>query len=686
MHTQPLLLELGTEELPAKGLKNLSDAFSALVARGLTEAKLSFSHVEKIATPRRLGLIIHDLVERQADEQIEKRGPPLAAAFDDKGHITKATEGFLRANQAEASALFTRDKYVWLSIAQMGRSIDDLLQPLLERVISELPMGKRMRWGAQEEAFIRPVHSLVVLYGDRILPVKLLGCQADRRTFGHRFHHPEAVILGHANTYLSQLENAFVIPQFEQRRHSIMKQATALAQLQQGVARLPEALLDEVTGLVEWPVAICGHFDPAFLTVPAEALISAMEGHQKSFAVFQHEHALLPCFITVSNIQSHDLDRVIRGNERVMRARLSDAAFFYQMDLKQPLSHFLAHLPTVIFQAKLGTLAEKNQRIQQLAVWIAEKIKIDVAPTERAAVLCKADVMTQLVGEFPELQGIAGYHYALAEGESVAVAKGIKSHYHPRFSGDSLPENEIGEALGLADRMDTLVGIFSIGQRPTGEKDPFALRRAALGFLRIVIEKQRSLDLNAFIDQSLSVYHKLPGLSVKQEIYGFMMDRLRSWYAEQGISKDVFEAVAAKSLADIYDIHQRIQALQRFIALPEAKILVAAQKRVSNLLQKEGVIDRFYPLHPDLFVDAAEKTLAAEMGRLSKVVEPLYADHQYGDMLAILSDVHKPIQVFFDTVMIIVPEQALKENRLALLQHLRALFLQVADISLLQLE
>lgn len=684
IHTDHLLIELGTEELPPKPLKKLADHFAASIAQALTQAGLSFTKITSYAAPRRLALKITDLAAKQADRQVEKRGPTLTVALDAQGQPTKACEGFLRSAQATADQLITRDNYVWVISDEKGKTVQELIPEMLAQALQALPIPKRMRWGSSTAEFVRPVHWLVLLYGKEIIPATILEHKADRKTFGHRFHHPQAITLLHADDYEAALEKAMVIADFEKRREKIRVQIIALAREHDAQALIHDNLLDEVTALTEWPVALCGKFDERFLAVPAEALISAMEGHQKCFAVVDQQHQLKPYFITVSNIQSLKPQQVIAGNQRVIHARLSDAEFFYKTDLKAPLSTYIEPLKNVVFQAKLGTLYDKSQRIKHLAGFIAEQLKSDNSIAQRTAELCKADLVTNMVGEFPELQGIAGYYYAKQSGEAAETALAIKEHYLPRFAGDELPTTMAGCAVAIADRIDTLVGIFGINQIPTGEKDPFALRRAAIGVLRIMIEHELPLDLKQIITFAYKQFSSLSNTETSNQVFEFMMERLRAWYLERGLTAEIFNAVAAMTPTSPLDFHHRINAMSYFMNLPEAQALAAANKRVSRILQKEVNLSADLAFNVTLLTDEAEKNLATKITDLTATVNMLYEKGQYNDVLTTLSQLRDPIDQFFENVMVMVDDPAIKNNRLALLQSLRKLFLLIGDVSLLQ--
>lgn len=679
--TANFLLELGTEELPPKSLPKLSASLVDGITKGLQQAGITFTHITPFAAPRRLAVVITALAEKQPDRHIEKRGPALAAAFDANGQPTKACQGFLCGCQASAEQLIQRDGYVWFNGEEKGKATIALLPAIIQQAIQQLPIAKRMHWGNSEAEFVRPVHWLVMLYGDKIVPATILEHHSSTITYGHRFHHPQPIVLKHADEYEAALLAANVVADFAKRRDHIQQQIVASAREVQGQAIVEEALLDEVTALVEWPVALRGHFDERFLAVPQEALISSMQGHQKCFSIVDVQHNLLPYFITISNIASKDPQRVITGNERVIRARLSDAEFFYTTDLKQPLTHYAELLKNVVFQAQLGTLHEKTQRIKALAEIIAEQLTCNIDYASRAASLCKADLMTSMVGEFPELQGIAGFYYAQHSGEPAEVALAIKEHYLPRFAGDELPTTLSGCAVALADRLDTLVGIFGINQIPTGEKDPFALRRAALAILRIIIEHELNLDLQVLLTKAYTNYASLPNQETVNQVLHFIIERLRAWYIDKQIPVGIFAAVAAVKSTQPLDFHRRVLAVNHFSQLPEAQALAAANKRVSKILEKENQQLNNAAINPDLFEHEAERKLYEA---LSESQAHITHDMDYQQVLGNLAALRQPIDNFFDEVMVMVDDANIRHNRLALLSTLRALFLQVADISLLQ--
>ncbi|MEX1200349.1 MAG: glycine--tRNA ligase subunit beta [Methylophaga sp.] len=690
MSQQDFLFELGTEELPPTTLGTLSCALLGGIEQGLKAAELSFSVTAAYAAPRRLAVTVYDLQTQQADRQIEKRGPAVSAAFDDEGNPSKALQGFARSCGVEVDALETleTDKGKWLVYRQQqaGQSAAELLPLIVQQALDALPIAKRMRWGNSSAEFVRPVHWLVMLLGDEVVPATILDTQADRISYGHRFHHPQPIRINSARSYAPQLETeGHVMADFAARREAILGQVTELASTLGGEAIIDKDLLDEVTGLVEWPVAIAGSFDKRFLELPPQALISSMQGHQKYFPVQAKTGQLLANFITVCNIESRDMAQVIAGNERVIRPRLSDAAFFWDTDRKQPLSARQQQLKTIVFQNKLGTVYDKSQRVAKLAAVIAEKIGADAAQAQRAGELAKCDLLTEMVGEFPELQGIMGRNYATLDGEPAAVANALDEQYMPRFAGDDLPAGGIGQALSLAEKLDTLVGLFGIGQPPTGAKDPFALRRAALGALRIIIEKQLDLDLAELLQIATDNFaDKLTEKAAADQVQSYMFERLRGYILDNGFTGDTFEAVLAVAPSRPLDFMQRLEAVSGFRALPEADALAAANKRIDNILRKNGAYDQQLGLKADLLSDQAEQDLAALVMQVQQTVAPLMQKADYSAVLKRLATMRDSIDKFFDDVMVMADDPAVRDNRLALLNQTRALFIGVADISCLQ--
>lgn len=690
----PFLVEIGTEELPPKALKSLYQSFADGIESGLRSAGLGFGKIHAFGAPRRLAVLVENLELRQPDQQIEKLGPAVASAFDANGNPTKAAEGFARSNGIEFSQLqrAQTDKGERLAYrsSQEGKFAIDLLPEIVAASLDKLPIPKRMRWGAKRAEFVRPVHWLVMLQGKQVIDAEILGIKAGRDTRGHRFHANRNFSLGNALDYQLTLENeAYVIADFNERRGKIRAQVEAAGKKLDGVAVIDEDLLDEVTGLVEWPVALAGKFEERFLAVPQEALISSMKEHQKYFHVVDANGKLLPHFITVSNIESKDPAKVIDGNERVIRPRLSDAAFFYETDLKTPLAVRREKLKTVVFQEKLGTVFDKTERIAKLAEFIAKKIHSTSdnqdmgAWAQRAGELSKADLVSNMVGEFAEMQGIAGTYYAKHDGEPNEVAEAIREHYLPRYAGDELPATATGAAVALADRFDTIVGIFGIGQPPTGSKDPFALRRAALGILRLIVEKGFDLDLRECLAQAQANYPQLAAQpALVDTVLAYMIERFRAWYEDEKIPVEVFLAVTAKNLSRPLDINQRVHAVHRFSQLPEAEALASANKRVSNILAKADVA-QLPALNIALLKEAAERELGDQICALAQKAAPLFAQRKYRDGLEQLAGLRASVDKFFDEVMVMVDDEVVRNNRLALLSMLRNLFLEVADISLL---
>lgn len=686
------LVELGTEELPPKALKKLGQAFYDETVNGLQQAGLEYSEAKWFASPRRLAIQIKALDTKQADQTIERKGPAVKAAYDADGNPTKAALGFAKSCGIDINDVQTQetDKGAWLihKFVKSGEAADQLLPSIVDQALAKLPIPKRMTWGNHTVAFVRPVHWLVMLLDSNVIPCEILGQQAGNQTRGHRFHCPDSLVLNHADDYEKLLsEKAYVIADFAERRTKIKQQVIDTVTSLNGEADLDEDLLDEVTGLVEWPVALSGQFDEAFLKVPAESLISAMKEHQKYFPVrSKSDGSLLNRFITVSNIESQDASLVIEGNEKVIRPRLSDAKFFYDTDLKMSLEAFNSRLEKVIFQKQLGSVKEKAERVSQLAKSLAPMLGAEPSNAERAGLLCKADLATNMVGEFPELQGIMGRYYAKAQGENDEVAAALDEQYQPRFAGDDLPQTLTGCAVSLAEKLDTLVGIFGIGQKPSGDKDPFALRRAALGILRITIEKGFDLPLDEVIDTAQSLYgDKLTSSTVKADLLAFFTDRYRPFYQQQGLSTDAVIAVEALNPTNPKDFDQRVKAVAAFKALAEADALAAANKRVGNILKKSDVDLSAVQVDESLLTEDQEQTLHKVLSDMEQTVAPLFKDRQYQEALQKLASLRDPIDAFFDSVMVNVEDPATKTNRLALLQKLRGLFLQVADISSLAL-
>jgi glycyl-tRNA synthetase beta chain len=688
------LVEIHTEELPPKTLKRLATHFLQEVESRIKQAGLNFETAHYFATPRRLAVLVKKLVEKQADSVVERKGPAIQAAYDKEGNPTPACLGFAKSCDIDPKRLITlktaQGEWVGFKQAVKGKTVRELLPTIVKDSLASLPIAKRMRWGDNTIEFVRPVHSVIMLYGDKVISGDILGLKADRKTHGHRFLSKAWISIPSAATYEEILENQFVIADFE-RRKTLIRHEIDVAVLntlgEQASAVVDEALLDEVTGLVEWPVAMCGSFDETFLNVPKEALISAMQDHQRYFPIVDKKtnKILLPNFITIINIKTKSPMHVIAGNERVLRARLSDAAFFYTTDKKTKLEERVESLKNIIFQAKLGTLFDKSERIKKLAVFMAQTLSIDKAQTELASMLAKTDLTTQLVGEFPELQGIAGYHYAIEEKLPGDVPLALKEQYHPRFSGDVVPTTPLGSIIAIADRLDTLVGAFGINQIPTGDKDPLGLRRAALGVLRILIENKINLDLQTLVEQAFEAYsHPLANKETVPQVLHFMLERLKPWYQEQLITPDVIAAVSALNITKPYDMHRRILAVQGFKNLPEAAALSVANKRVSNILSKYEEAIVASTIDSSLFENDIEKTLATQVADMHGSISSLSNEGEYPEILTKLASLREPVDHYFDKILVMVDNKSLRENRLLLLKQLRGLFLHVADIALLQ--
>jgi glycyl-tRNA synthetase beta chain len=688
MSTRDLLIEVGTEELPPKALTTLADALADGIVRRLHDAALEPQGHTVYATPRRLAVLVQGVAERQPDREVERRGPAVNAAFDAEGRPTRALEGFARSCGVTVDELeeLTTDKGAWMVFRarQPGQPVQALIPDMLAQALDELPIPKRMRWGAGEAAFVRPVHWIVLLFGSEVIDAEIYGVRTGHATRGHRFHHPAPLPVPAPGDYAALLEGAgHVIVDFAARRAMIKAQVEAAACALGGRAVLDPDLLDEVTALTEWPRVVTGNFEPRFLEVPKEALISTMQGNQRYFPLLDEAGGLLPHFITVANIDSRNPSAVREGNERVIRPRFSDAEFFWREDRKQPLSAHLESLKTVVFQQKLGTLFDKTERVMRLTRHIAGLMGADMERAARAAWLAKCDLMTGMVGEFPELQGIMGRYLARHDGEHAEVAQALDEVYMPRRAGDALPETRVGQALALAERLDTLVGIFAIGQGPTGAKDPFALRRAALGVLRILIERELDLDLHALLSFAADgVQAKVDAKAVVETVFDFMLERLRAYALDRGIRADVFEAVLATRPLRPLDFERRMQAVNGFLSLPQAESLSAANKRIANILKKvEG--ERPSRIDTALLQDPAERALASHVEAIEAELAPLFAAGDYTAALGRLAHLREAVDAFFDGVMVMAEDAALRANRLALLNRLRALFLRVADISVL---
>ncbi len=714
------LVELGTEELPPTALRGLELAFAAGVRAGLDKAGLVHGDLRSFATPRRIAVRVDQLISRQPDQAIKRRGPPVSASFDKAGQPTRAASAFAESCGVAVDALQKLDEskgsFLFFIGTKPGAAVADLLPQIVQASLDALPIPRRMHWGSGTAEFVRPVHWLVMLYGKDVLPARLLETEAGNQTQGHRFHAPKPIRITSPAAYESTLsEHGYVLPDFIERRDLIRTKVVEVATSLGGHALIGDDLLDEVTALVEWPVPLAGRFEERFLQLPREVLISTLQDHQRYFAVEDEQGRLMPSFITVSNIESRDPSKVREGNERVVRPRLADAAFFWEQDRKQPLAARREALDTMTFQVKLGTLGDKTRRVQRLAGEIAATGVGDRAEAERAAELCKCDLLTAMVGEFPELQGIMGTYYALADGEPAEVAVAIREHYLPRGAGDELPETHAGLAVAIADKLDTLAGIFEIGEKPTGAKDPFGLRRAAIGLLRIVIEKRLTLDLRKLIAVALgnvradveriraskavaSAHAGTPSTrsasapAVEEQVYDFIMERLRAYYLERAtagapgsestpvFTTEMFDAVLATKPGSPLDFDARLKALRAFLDLPEATSLAAANKRIANILRKAGEIQ-----HEAVAVETlkhpAEIRLFDAMSSLREAVATALAQREYANALGRLAQLRPPVDAFFEEVMVMDEDPRLRRNRLALLAQLHGLFMGIADLS-----
>lgn len=680
MSTQDFLFEIGGEELPPKSLLTLATALRDGVSDGLAKAGLVHAGVDFYAAPRRLAVIVKQLAAQQPDRVISVDGPPVKAAFDAAGNPTQAALGFARKNGIDIADIDRSGEKLRYVREVKGDNAVTLMPGIIDHALKNLPVAKRMRWGARRVEFVRPMHWVVMLYGSDIVPARLLEIDSGRTSHGHRFHHPQAVEISSAHAYLSAMRAAHVIADFAERRELIRAAVAALATQEGGFALMPEALLDEVTALVEWPAPLVCSFEERFLAVPQEALISTMQDNQKYFCLVDAAGQLMARFITVANIESSAPEKIIAGNEKVVRPRLTDAEFFFNQDKKITLAQRNERLKSVVFQAQLGTVYAKAERVSALAADIAGVIGGDVGHARQAGLLCKSDLASELVSEFPELQGIAGYHYAIHEGLPQDVALALNEQYLPRFAGDTLPTTRTGQAVALADKLDTLTGIFGIGQPPTGSKDPFALRRAALGVLRILIDGKLDIDLEKLVQMATQQHGAaLTVATTAADVFDFLLGRYRAMYEEQGITVDVIQAVQACRPTVARDFDRRVKAVAHFRTLPEAAALAAANKRVSNILAKETVTGG--EIERNLLQAGAEQDLATAVTTLSAKVAPLYAAGDYTAALTELASLRAPVDAFFDSVMVMAEDAAVRANRLRLLSWLRTLFLRVADIS-----
>lgn len=687
-----VIFELGTEELPPKGLLKLRDALGLHLETLLAKAGLPYQQLETFAAPRRLAVMIKGLAIHQPDQVVEKRGPALTAAWQADGSPTQATLGFARGLHVDPHDLevLKTEKGEWLFYRQTlkGAESSRLLPELIQQALNLLPIAKRMRWGTGSAEFVRPVKWVLLMADEQLIEAEIFGLKTGRETWGHRFHHPGAISLSHAAEYSERLAaEGYVISRFEMRKQRIIEQVESLAHELGGRVPLDEALLEEVTALVEWPVALAGSFDARYLALPAEALITTMQENQKYFPLMGEEGGLLPHFITVSNLESHQPSSIRSGNERVIRPRLADAEFFWQQDRKQSLDSKVRQLAHVTFQKDLGSVLDKTHRVVEISRFIARKMGVNEDEAIRAAYLAKADLLTEMVGEFPNLQGVMGRYYALAEGESAEVAFAIEEQYYPRQSGSALPTRGIGRVLALAEKLDTLCGIFSAGLIPTGDKDPYALRRAALGIIRILLDAKSTLSLSWLVDTALSRFtHAFDREHIKASVSIFLHERLRGHCLENGFQHDEFEAVMAVFPDNLHDFMLRMEAVRSFRQIDASESLAAANKRIQNLLRKAAETG-FEPngdYSEALLIDPAEKIMAAEAKEAAFATEPLMQQGHYGAALQRLANLRPSVDQFFADIMVMTDDAALRNNRLNLLAMLAGLFMNIADIARLQ--
>ncbi len=686
---QDLLIEIGTEELPPKSLSGVAQALHDEMCDAFKEHALDFATTSWYATPRRIAVIIRQLSTCQPDRQAQRRGPALSAAFDDAGKPTRAAEGFARSCGATVGQLekLETDKGRWLifDARVKGKPTKTLIPDLLETALKRLPIARRMRWGASNVEFIRPIKWVVLLFGRETIASEIMGIKAGRQSFGHRFHHPEAIPIEQPDDYPALLKKpGMVLANYNERSALIRSQVERIAEKNNGTAVIDPELLDEVTALVEWPVSFMGHFNPDFLKLPKEVLIASMQDHQKYFPVLDKAGNLQASFIGVANIESLQPALIKQGNERVIQPRLSDATFFWNRDLNNGLATHIAGLKKIVYQKKLGSLYEKSERLHNIIASLAIPLKVDINNAQRAAELCFCDLLTDMVFEFPKLQGTMGKYYAAADGEDATVAAALEAYYLPRFAGDALPSTKLAQCLAMSEKVDTLLGIFAIGKVPTGDKDPFGLRRTAIGLLRIIIECECDIDLKALLDIAADNYPDAINAKDRvDDVFQFLMVRLRQYYLDAGVSFDVFESVLAIRTGKLLDFHQRLTAVTAFRKRPEAQSLAAANKRIGNILKKSTGLDND-KIDDDLLTAGSETTLAISLQAYQKKVMPMIANRDYQATLTELAGLRGDIDNFFDNVMVLCDDNDIKRNRLALLNNLRLLFLKIADISKLQ--
>ncbi len=686
------LVEIGTEELPPKALPRLMNAFADNLHKALDDARLQHGSVSAYASPRRLAVIVAALAFTQADQEVVLKGPPVSVAYDNKGRITPAGIAFAKKCGVEPEDLdrTKSDKGEWLSFRSLerGQETAGFIPTLVENALENLPIPRRMRWGDAAVEFVRPVHWVVLLHGENVIATSVLGLPTSRMTRGHRFHAPAEIAINKPSKYLSLLKGARVLADFDERRRIIVAGVKKAAEEAGGVPAGNETLYDEVAALTEWPVPLTGSFDETFLSLPKEVIIATLAGHQRYFPVADKNGVLLPRFISVANLVSKEPARVRHGNERVIRPRLADAAFFWDSDKRVSLADRRDALSEVVYQRGLGSVYDKSARVARLAITVGPQIGADPHTIERAALLAKCDLLTGMVGEFPELQGLMGGYYAAADGEPVAVAEAIGEQYLPRFAGDALPQTAAGQALAIADKLDTLAGLLALGKKPTGNRDPFSLRRSALAVVRIMIEQGLDLNLKALVTAAVAdqPIRDKDENALGQSLYDFITERMRAYYLDRqnGLTAEMFAAVIARRPDSLLDFDARLKAVAAFVKLEPASSLAAANKRIGNILKQAGV-DPGAPINQSLLKEPAEAALFESVVQARKAVAPLLDNRDYTKVLMTLADLRDPVDGFFDDVMVMADDEALRNNRLALLGELRAMFLDVADISRLSI-
>jgi glycyl-tRNA synthetase beta chain len=687
MTAKNLLLELGTEELPPKSLLTLAQSLHDSFVKQLNDQGLSFVSSKWYATPRRLALFIESLDEVQKDREIEIKGPAVKAAFDADGNPTKAALGWASANGItidQAERLSTpKGEWLYVKTVKKGNSTVSLVPDMFRTALKSLPIPRLMHWGDKKEEFVRPVHTLCMLFGSDLIEGSILGVNSSKTINGHRFLGKQQVTINSADTYVEQLRNeGAVVADYQERKASIIKQVTDIANSVNGVADLDDDLVNEVTSIVEEPHIFKATFEERFLKVPAEALVYTMKGDQKYFPIYDKDKKLLPAFAFASNINPADTTSLISGNERVVRPRLSDAEFFFNTDRKQSLESFFSRLETIVYQKDIGTIAYRSNCVEELARYIAKAIGADESKAARAAHLAKCDLASTMVTEFTDTQGVMGMHYAELDGEDKDVSDAIFEQYWPRFSGDAIPTKGVQISLSLAEKIITLVGIFGINMLPKGDKDPFGLRRAAIGLLRIILENSISINFVDVIEKACEILKdKLKLADTKDQVVSFIYNRLKGYYQDQGIEASLFLAVLSTAPQDLVDFDKRVKAVKSFKDLPEAENLASAYKRVNNILSKAESKDS--TINDSLLQEDAEKALVEALKEVTPKVNALYDSGDYSKALATLSELKVSVDNFFDKVMVNADDAAIKNNRIAILVNLHDLIGKTADISVL---